>query len=76
MTAFKTIATLILVSIIGLALMNGPLTDIGGKETPGQQSPPESGVLDGGPPPLVVLLAFGVAVLAGLKARSVVNEYG
>ena len=39
MTAFKAIATLILISVIGLALLMGPVADIGGQETPGKEAP-------------------------------------
>jgi hypothetical protein len=79
MTAFKAIATLILISVIGLALLMGPVTDIGGgehpgKEAPGLQSPAEPVTLPASPAVVLVLLA-----LVGLPmmeiGRRVVGDY-
>jgi len=68
MTTFKTLATLILVGIIGMALFIGPLPDSpDGKGTPGQQSPPEPGMVMEAPAPsplLAVGLILGTVVLA------------
>jgi len=72
MTAFKTIATLILVSIIGLALLVGPLPgDTANKRTPGQQSPAEPGIPVDGPSAFMVFLALVVMPLVGIGKRVV-----
>ena len=68
MTAFKILATLILVAIIGMALFIGPLPDgTDGRGTPGQQSPPEPGMVMEGPVPSPLLsmgIILGTIVLA------------
>ena len=71
MTVFKSIATLILISVIGLALLNGPPADSdnGGKEAPGQQSPAVSVPSPNGPAPLLVFLTILGVPLLGLGKR-------
>ena len=79
MTAFKVIATLILISVIGLAMLMGPVADLGGqetpgKETPGLQSPAAPVTLPTSPTVVLVLLA-----LVGLPmmeiGRRMVGDY-
>ena len=69
MTTFKIIVTLILISVIGLALLIGPPIDDGGKELPGQQSPAPLGPPPGGPATLVVLLAMVGMPMVGIGKR-------
>ena len=71
MTVFKSIATLILISVIGLALLNGPPADLdnGGKEAPGQQSPAVPLPSPNGPTPLLVFLTILGVLLLGLWKR-------
>jgi hypothetical protein len=71
MTVFKSIATLILISVIGLALLNGPPADLGngGKEAPGQQSPAVPLPSPNGPTPLLVFLTIVGVPLLGLWKR-------
>ena len=63
MTAFKIIATMILISVIGFSLLVGPVAELGGvenpgKEAPGLQSPAEPVTLPASPVVLLVLLAL------------------
>ena len=73
MSAFKTAATLTLLGILAAALLMGPLNlgPAGNKQSPGPQAPPESGRPADTPNPPVIGLAFLMALVAGLKARSV-----
>lgn len=68
MSAFKLVATLILVLILGLAWLTGPL---GGSErtVPGHQSPGEPIVVGDGPTPVMALITLTAAVVLGLKVR-------
>jgi hypothetical protein len=68
MSAFKVMATLILVVILGLAWTTGPLG--GGERTvPGHQSPGEPVLLGDGPTPTMALAALAAAVALGIKVR-------
>jgi hypothetical protein len=68
MSAFKVVATLVLVAILGLAWMTGPLE--GGERTvPGHQSPGEPIVVGDSPTPTMALIALAVAVVLGIKVR-------
>jgi len=68
MTAFKGVATLILVMILVLAWLTGPLGD-SERTVPGLQSPGEPIVAGDGPTPVMAFIAFMAAVVLGLKAR-------
>lgn len=69
MTALKTLVTLIIVSIIGLAVLTGPLTGDGGKQAPGPQLPPAGATPANGPTAFVVLLAMIGVPLLGIAKR-------
>lgn len=79
MTAFKVIATLILIAVIGLALLIGPVTDPGseespGKEAPGLQSPVAPAALPASPVIVLILLALvGLPMLE--IGRRMVGDY-
>ncbi len=72
MNALKAIVTLILISVIALALLSGPQGGSGSKQAPGQQSPPVPDLpAAGGPPaPLVILALIGVPILGLIKRLS------
>ena len=71
MTAFKAIVTLILISVIGLAVLIGPLTESGGKETPGQQSPAVPTLPSNSPATGLLLLGLVGMPLVGIGKRLV-----
>ena len=66
MTAFKTIVTLILLSVIGLALLVGPPMGGGGLDDVGQTAP---GAPSGGPTTMIVLLILIGVPLLGIGRR-------
>ena len=66
MTAFKTLATLILISVIGLALLVGPPTAGGGLDDPGGTTP---GAPVSSPAAVVVLLILVGVPLLGIGRR-------
>lgn len=66
MTAFKTIATLILLSVIGLALLVGPPSAGGGLDDPGQVTP---GAPINSPAAVIVLLILVGVPLLGIGRR-------
>jgi hypothetical protein len=66
MTAFKTIVTLILLSVIGLALLVGPPTGGGGLDDLGPGTP---GAPASGPTTVIVLLILIGVPLLGIGRR-------
>jgi hypothetical protein len=66
MTAFKTLVTLILLSVIGLALLVGPPAAGGGLDDLGPTAP---GAPAGGPATVVVLLILIGVPLLGIGRR-------
>ncbi len=66
MTAFKTLVTLILLSVIGLALLVGPPTAGGGLDDLGPTAP---GAPANGPTTAVVLLILVGVPLVGIGRR-------
>jgi hypothetical protein len=66
MTAFKTIATLILLSVIGLALLVGPPTAGGQLDDLGGTAP---GAPTNGPATVIVLLILVGVPLLGIGRR-------
>ena len=66
MTAFKTLVTLILLSVIGLALLVGSPTAGGGLDDLGQSAP---GAPAGGPATVIVLLILIGVPLLGIGRR-------
>ncbi len=69
MTALKTLVTLIVMGIIGLAMVIGPLPTDGGKGTPGPQSPADSSLPAAGPTPILIVGGLILAIALGFKAR-------
>lgn len=69
MTAFKTFATIVLIVVLGLAFVIGPLTDDGGRNAPGPQSPPDPSLSPGDPTGLAAFLALVGLPLLGLAKR-------
>lgn len=68
MFAFKVVATLVLVLILGLAWTTGPVE--GSERTvPGHQSPGELLVTSDGPTPTMALIALVAAVALGITVR-------